>query len=73
MITVIIFILSSLLFFQKKEDQEVGEYEEMANMYHKVVHSCDGAALLMLEHQYSREVALLVRRRDAAIDEHDKK
>ncbi|KAF2350878.1 Protein of unknown function DUF2362 [Trinorchestia longiramus] len=54
------------------ETGECGE-EDVALLYHQFIHSGAGAALLRLEHQYHREVALLVRRRHEAILKHDQK
>ncbi|XP_018020079.1 protein C12orf4 [Hyalella azteca] len=57
---------------QQQEEPESSEGEE-ALLYHSFVHSREGLALLRLEHQYSKEVAMLVKRRHAAILSHDAK
>lgn len=51
------------------DEDEEGCSDSLSGLYHALAHSAQGMRLLQLEHQYSSEVALLVKRCDQCLQE----
>lgn len=62
-------MLLCFFFFKDKQDSKPKEKEDLASIYHSLVHSPSVHSLLSLEQTYAEAVSSLVAQKEATLEE----